>query len=132
MRHYSNAICISGVHGKTTTTSMVTQILLAANVAPTVMIGGPLGSIGSGYRVGKGDTIVLESCEYADSFLKFFPTVAVILNVDADHLDYFKNLDGVKASFAKFAGLVPPDGTIICNADDDNTMSALEQLGREL
>ncbi|NLB28797.1 MAG: UDP-N-acetylmuramate--L-alanine ligase [Clostridiales bacterium] len=132
MRHYANAICISGVHGKTTTTSMVTQILLAANVDPTVMIGGTLGSIGSGYRVGKGDTIVLESCEYADSFLKFFPTVAVILNVDADHLDYFKNLDGVKASFAKFAGLVPPDGTIICNADDDNTMSTLEPLGREL
>ena len=132
MRHYENAICISGTHGKTTTTSMVTQILLAANADPTVMIGGTLGSIGSGYRVGKGDSIVLESCEYADSFLKFFPTIAVVLNVDADHLDYFKDLDGVKASFSKFAALVPPDGAIICNADDENTMSTMVPLGREL
>lgn len=132
MRQYGNAVCIAGVHGKTTTTSMVTQILLAADTDPTVMIGGTLGTIGSGYRVGKGDTIVLESCEYADSFLKFFPTVAVVLNVDADHLDYFKNLDGVKASFARFANLVPPDGTIICNADDENTMSTLMPLDREL
>ena len=132
MRHYNNAVCISGAHGKTTTTSMVTHILLAANTDPTVMIGGTLGSIGSGYRVGGGDTIVLESCEYADSFLKFFPTIAVVLNVDADHLDYFGDIDGVKASFSKFAGLVPPTGTIICNSDDENTMSALQPLGREL
>ena len=132
MRRYANAICIAGAHGKTTTTSMVTHILLAANSDPTVMIGGTLGSIGSGYRVGKGDTIVLESCEYADSFLKFFPTIAVVLNVDADHLDYFGDLNGVKTSFAKFAGLVPPDGTIICNADDENTTSALMPLGLEL
>lgn len=132
MRSYKNAICIAGTHGKTTTTSMVTQVLLAANADPTVMIGGTLSSIGSGYRVGHGDSIVLESCEYYDSFHKFFPTIAVVLNVDADHLDYFGDLDGVKKSFATFADLVPENGTIICNGDDANTLDALRPLGREL
>jgi UDP-N-acetylmuramate--alanine ligase len=132
MRGYENAICVAGAHGKTTTTSMVTQILLAAEADPTVMIGGTLSSLGSGYRVGRGDTIVLESCEYYDSFLKFFPTVAVVLNVDADHLDYFGTLDNVKKSFAAFAALTPQTGKIVCNADDANTMDALRPLGREL
>ncbi|MDR0838631.1 MAG: UDP-N-acetylmuramate--L-alanine ligase [Oscillospiraceae bacterium] len=132
MRSYRDAICIAGSHGKTTTTSMVAQILLAANVDPTVMIGGTLPSIGSGYRVGHGRAIVLEACEYYDSFLKFFPTVAVVLNVDDDHLDYFGTFERVKASFAAFANLAPPEGTIVCNADDADTMDALRPLGREL
>ena len=132
MRGYANAVCVAGSHGKTTTTSMVTQILLAAEADPTVMIGGTLSSLGSGYRVGQGDTIVLESCEYYDSFHKFFPTVAVVLNVDADHLDYFGTLDNVKKSFADFADLTPTNGKIICNADDDNTLDALRPLKREL
>ncbi|MDR1065520.1 MAG: UDP-N-acetylmuramate--L-alanine ligase [Oscillospiraceae bacterium] len=132
MRPYRNAVCVSGTHGKTTTTSMVTQILLSAGTDPTVMIGGTLGSIGSGCRVGGGDTIVLESCEYADSFLNFFPTIAIVLNVDGDHLEYFGTLENVKKSFARFAALTPPDGHIICNADDENTMNALGGLEREL
>ncbi|MDR2664844.1 MAG: UDP-N-acetylmuramate--L-alanine ligase, partial [Oscillospiraceae bacterium] len=132
MRGYKNAVCVAGTHGKTTTTSMVTHILMAANADPTVMIGGTLPMLGSGYRVGHGDVIVLESCEYYDSFLNFSPTVAIIVNIDADHLDYFHNLDNVKRSFRNFASLVPPRGAIVCGADDENTMDALKPLGREL
>uniref|UniRef100_UPI002615B40B UDP-N-acetylmuramate--L-alanine ligase n=1 Tax=uncultured Flavonifractor sp. TaxID=1193534 RepID=UPI002615B40B len=93
---------------------------------PTVMIGGTLPLLGSGYRVGHGDTIILESCEYCNSFLSFFPTVAVILNIEADHLDFFKDLDDVEHSFRAFADLVPENGLIVANRDDANTMHTLE------
>ncbi|MCL2369038.1 MAG: UDP-N-acetylmuramate--L-alanine ligase, partial [Oscillospiraceae bacterium] len=132
MRQYQNAICIAGTHGKTTTTSMATHILLAAGVDPTVMIGGTLPKLQAGHRVGGGDTIVLESCEYYDSFHNFFPTVAVVLNVEADHLDYFTDLAAVQTSFRTFANLVPEDGCIVANGDDQNTMDALLPLGRPL
>ena len=132
MREYKDAICISGAHGKTTTTSMVSHILLAADVDPTIMIGGTLPALESGCHVGTGDIIVLESCEYYNSFHNFHPTLAVILNIDTDHLDFFKNLDGLKSSFCKFASLVPADGHIVCNGDDKNTMDALAPLGRKL
>ena len=126
MRGYKNALCISGTHGKTTTTSMCTHIIMAAQVDPTVMIGGTLPLLGSGYRVGHGDTIILESCEYCNSFLSFFPTVAVILDIEADHLDFFKDLEDVEKSFRTFADLVPEDGVIVANRDDENTMHTLE------
>ena len=126
MRGYKNALCISGTHGKTTTTSMCTHIIMAAQMDPTVMIGGTLPLLGSGYRVGHGDTIILESCEYCNSFLSFFPTVAVILNIEADHLDFFKDLDDVEHSFRAFADRVPETGLIVANADDANTMHTLE------
>ena len=132
MRHYQNALCVAGTHGKTTTTSMCTQIFLAAQRDPTVMIGGTLPALGAGHRVGKGDTIILESCEYCNSFLSFFPTVAVILNVDADHLDFFKDLEDVKHSFRRFAQLVPERGMVIADGDDKNTMDALKGLGKPL
>jgi len=132
MRGYKNAVCVSGVHGKTTTTSMVTHILLAAGADPTIMIGGTLPALGSGYRVGKGDVIALESCEYYNSFHNFYPTVAVVLNVDADHLDFFRDIDDLKSSFRKFASLVPDSGHIVCCGDDLNTMEALAPLGRNL
>ena len=103
MRRYENALCISGTHGKTTTTSMCTHIALAARVDPTVMIGGTLPLLGSGYRLGQGDTIILESCEYYNSYHSFSPTIAVILDVDDDHLDFFGNLENVKKSFRTFA-----------------------------
>ena len=126
MRGYKNALCISGTHGKTTTTSMCTHIIMAAQLDPTVMIGGTLPLLGSGYRVGHGDTIILESCEYCNSFLSFFPTVAVILNIEADHLDFFKDLADVEHSFRAFADRVPENGLIVANADDPNTMHTLE------
>lgn len=133
MRDYKDAVCVSGAHGKTTTTSMITHILLAAGKDPTVMIGGTLPIIGSGYRVGeKRDVIVVESCEYYNSFHNFRPTVAVILNIDKDHLDYFHDIENIKSSFRTFASLVPDDGHIVCNGDDENTMQTLAPLGRPL
>lgn len=128
MQHYQNAVCISGTHGKTTTTSMATHIFMAAQADPTVMIGGTLPLLHSGYRVGRGDTIILESCEYCNSFLNFFPTVAVILNVEADHLDFFKDLADIEHSFHAFADLVPQRGYIISNADDPGAREAVKGL----
>ena len=126
MKAYKNAICISGTHGKTTTTSMVAHILMEAQVDPTVMIGGYLPLLHAGHRVGDGDTILLESCEYCDSFLNFFPSLAVILNIEADHLDYFKDLYDVEKSFRKFAEL--STNGILANGDDHNTVDTLAGL----
>ncbi len=123
MKSYRNAICISGTHGKTSTTSMMTHILMAAQADPTVMIGGYLPLLHAGHRVGHGDTIVLESCEYCDSFLNFFPTIAVVLNVEADHLDYFKDLADVQDSFHRFAQLAT--GGVLSNGDDEHTVEAM-------
>ena len=128
MKAYRHAICVSGTHGKTTTTSMLTQICMEAGKDPTVMIGGYLPLLGAGHRVGQGDTIILESCEYCNSFLNFFPTTAVVLDIDADHLDFFKDLEDVKHSFRRFAELVPADGLIVANGDDKNTLDALDGL----
>ena len=126
MRAYKNAICISGTHGKTTTTSMVAHILMEADMDPTVMIGGFLPLLHAGHRVGSGDTILLESCEYCDSFLNFFPSLAVVLNVEADHLDYFKDLADVEKSFRQFAELSTHG--ILANGDDKNTVETLAGL----
>ena len=126
MRAYKNAICISGTHGKTTTTSMMAHVLMAAEKDPTVMIGGYLPLLHAGHRVGKGDTILLESCEYCDSFLNFFPSLAVVLNIEADHLDYFKDLADVEKSFRHFAELSTQG--ILANGDDKNTVDTLAGL----
>ena len=128
MQHYPNALCVSGTHGKTTTTSMCTHIFMAAEADPTVMIGGTLPLLHSGYRVGHGDTIILESCEYCNSFLCFYPTVAVILNVEEDHLDFFKDLNDIERSFHKFAELVPNAGFVIANADNRGAMDSVAGL----
>jgi len=126
MQEYKNAVCISGTHGKTTTTSMMTHILMEAAWDPTVMIGGELPLLKAGHRVGQGDTILLESCEYCDSFLNFYPTLAVVLNVEADHLDYFKDLKDVQKSFRAFAKL--STGGVLANGDDLHTAQALRGL----
>ena len=125
MRAYKNAICVAGTHGKTTTTSMLTHIFIEAQRDPTVMIGGYLPLLHACHRVGKGDTIILESCEYCNSFLNFYPTTAVILDVDADHLDFFKDLSDVEHSFREFAELVPQGGLVVANGDDANTVETL-------
>ena len=132
MLDYKNALCISGTHGKTTTTSMASHILMAAEADPTIMIGGTLPLLHAGHRVGAGDTIVMESCEYCNSFLNFYPTVAVILDIEADHLDFFKDLDEIKQSFREFASHVPENGTVIVNLDDENTMDAVKGLERNI
>ena len=131
-RDYSNALCIAGTHGKTTTTSMCTHILMAADKDPTVMIGGTLPLLNAGHRVGHGNTIVMEACEYYNSFLSFYPTVAVILNVEADHLDFFKDLEDVERSFHAFASRVPADGYIVANMDDENTMETVKGIDRKI
>ena len=128
MRHYPNALCVAGTHGKTTTTSMCTHIFMAAEADPTVMIGGTLPLLEACHRVGHGDTIILESCEYCNSFLSFAPTVAVILNVEADHLDFFKDLEDIKVSFRKFAELVPSSGSVIVNNDNAGARSIAHGL----
>ena len=132
MPGYKNALCISGTHGKTTTTSMCTHILMAAEKDPTVMIGGTLPLLKASHRVGKGDTIVMESCEYYNSFWAFYPTVAVILNIEADHLDFFSGIDDIKHSFRVFASHVKKGGYIVANHDDKNAMEAVAGLGQKL
>ena len=132
MGDYRHALCVSGTHGKTTTTSMCTHICMAAELDPTIMIGGNLPLLGTGYRIGGGDTIVLESCEYCNSFLSFRPTVAVILNVEEDHMDFFHSLGEIQQSFRTFAELVPDGGCVVANADDRNTMDALKGIDRPL
>ena len=126
MQAYKNAVCISGTHGKTTTTSMVTHILMEAQWDPTVMIGGYLPLLHAGHRVGNGDTIIMESCEYCDSFLNFFPTLAVVLNIEEDHLDYFKDLAAIEKSFHTFAEMATSG--ILANGDDQNTVDSLQGL----
>ena len=126
MQAYRHAICVDGTHGTTTTPSMLAHVLMAADLDPTVMIGGFLPLLGAGHRVGGGDTILLESCEYCDSFLNFFPTLAIILNIEADHLDYFKDLEQIQTSFRRFAALATDH--ILVNGDDANTLRAVDGL----
>lgn len=120
MSNYHTAVNIAGTHGKTTTTSMLTEILLAANTDPTISVGGILNSIGGNIRVGHSDIFVTEACEYTNSFLAFHPTVSIILNVKADHLDFFKDIDDIRHSFKLFVEKLPSDGTLIINSDIEN------------
>lgn len=115
MRNYKIPVAISGTHGKTTTTSMVSEILLKAGVDPTLSIGGILQSIGGNIRVGKSDYFVTEACEYTNSFLSFFPKIGIILNVEEDHMDFFHDIYEIRESFHKFASLLPNDGLLIIN-----------------
>ena len=117
---YHNTISISGTHGKTTTTSMISVCFLEAHKDPSIQVGSILKQIDGNYRVGNSDYFILESCEYVESFLKFHPKTEIILNIDNDHLDYFKDLDHVKNAFVKFVQLLPNDGLLILNADDAN------------
>ncbi len=133
MSAYKNAVCFSGTHGKTTATSMMTHIAMEGGLDPTVMIGGYLNLLDAGHRVGGGDTIIMESCEYCNSFLNFTPTIAVILDIDEDHLDFFKDLQDIQHSFRTFAELTPADrGVVIANGMDKNTMDALEGIQRRV
>ena len=132
MSQYRHALCVSGTHGKTTTTSMCTHIAMAAGTDPSIMIGGDIPLLGCGYRIGSGDTFVLEACEYRNSFLHFRPTIAVVLNVEEDHMDFFHSLEEIQHSFRTFAASVPEEGFVVANADDANTMQALSGLDRKM
>ncbi|HEX2945693.1 MAG TPA: UDP-N-acetylmuramate--L-alanine ligase [Clostridia bacterium] len=128
MKKYHESIAISGTHGKTTTTSMISMILLEEGLDPTIHIGGELSAIGGTTRIGASDYFVAEACEYTGSFLKFYPYLAVILNIEYDHADYYKNFNEVKEAFLGFARLVPEDGCLLANADDAAAMDIMDQV----
>ena len=128
MANFAKSIAVAGTHGKTTTTSMLTHILLQADTDPTVSVGGMLDRIGGNIRVGHSDLFLTEACEYTNSFLSFFPTLGIILNMDADHLDFFKDIDDIRHSFRKFAELLPADGALIINADTPKYEMVAENL----
>ncbi len=128
MKNYEIPIAVSGTHGKTTTTSMISEILLAADTDPTLSVGGILKSIGGNIRIGHSDYFVTEACEYTNSFLSFFPKISIILNIEEDHLDFFKDLADIRSSFHHFAGLLPQDGALIING----TIPAYEEITKEL
>ncbi len=128
MSTFEHAICVAGTHGKTTTTSMLAQVFVEAGEDPGVHIGGELDAIGGGTRVGRGSTFIAEACEYNGSFWHFFPTIAVILNIDEDHLDFYRDLDDIEASFRRFAGLVPEDGWVVGWGDDSRVRRVLGSL----
>jgi len=128
MANYETAIAVSGTHGKTTTTSMISSILLAAGTDPTISVGGILPAIGGNIRVGQSETFLTEACEYTNSFLHFFPTIGIILNIEEDHLDFFKDLDDIRRSFRRFAQLIPADGLLIINSDIENWQEIAEGL----
>ncbi len=123
---YPHSICVSGTHGKTTTTGLITTALIDAGMDPSAIIGGKLPSIGANGRPGGHDKIVVESCEYVDTFLQLHPWLAVILNVDADHLDYFKTLDNIVKSFHQFAKQT--SGYLVVNRDDPEAMLAIDGI----
>lgn len=117
MKNYNTAIAVSGTHGKTTTTSMFSSVLLAADTDPTISVGGILEAIGGNIRVGKSETFITEACEYTNSFLSFYPTLSIILNIEEDHMDFFKDLDDIMNSFKLFARRLPKDGSLIINKE---------------
>ncbi len=117
MKGYETPIAVSGTHGKTTTTSMISEILLAADADPTLSIGGILKTIRGNFRIGHSGLFVTEACEYTNSFLSFFPKISIILNIEEDHLDFFRDIDDIRASFHQFAALLPSDGTLIINGE---------------
>ena len=128
MDNYKDSIAVAGTHGKTTTTSMITHILLHACADPTVSVGGILKSIDGNIRVGNSDVFLTEACEYTNSFLNFYPKYAVILNIEEDHLDFFKDLADIRSSFHKFAQNVPADGAVIINGQISNYQEITQGL----
>ena len=128
MRNYRQAVAVSGTHGKTTTTSMITDILLAGDMDPTISVGGILQDIGGNIRVGSPELFVTEACEYTNSFLSFYPTMEVILNIEEDHLDFFKGIEDIRHSFRLFAEKLPSGGLLVINSG----IHAVEEITRGL
>jgi len=126
MKGHKYGIAVSGTHGKTTTTSMVSHVILEENLDPTILVGGELDVIGGNVLAGSSDYFITEACEYKASFLKFFPHIGVILNIDEDHLDYYKDLNHIKDTFKKFVNIIPNDGYAIINADDADCLDVIE------
>ena len=132
MKEFKMPVSISGTHGKTTTTSMLSTVLLHAEEDPTILVGGELNSIGGNYHVGTDKYLIFEGCEYVDSFLKFNPYSAIILNIEEDHLDYFDGIEQIKESFNKFMRKIPKEGFVVVNADDPNVMNSTHDVECEI
>ncbi len=128
MLNYKTPIAVAGTHGKTTTTSMLSHVLLAGEKDPTISVGGILKAINGNIRVGNSDVFVTEACEYTNSFLHFFPKISIILNVEEDHMDFFKDIDDIRNSFHEFAKLLPEDGTLIINREIEKMDTITEGL----
>ena len=132
MDNYEQSIAVAGTHGKTTTTSMISQILLEAKTDPTITVGGILEAINGNLRVGESEVFISEACEYTNSFLNFRPKYSIILNVEAEHLDFFKDLDDIRKSFHKFAANTLADGATIINGEIDNYAEIVEGLPQKI
>jgi UDP-N-acetylmuramate--alanine ligase len=127
MKGHKYNVAIAGTHGKTTCTSMISHLTLEADLDPTILVGGDLDLIGGNYRIGESDYFITEACEYKESFLRFFPYVGIILNIDADHLDYYRDIDHINETFEKFARLVPKDGYLVGYGGDTRVKAILEK-----
>ena len=132
MNNYSRSVAVAGTHGKTTTTSMLTHILLAAKADPTISVGGILKAIDGNIRVGSSDCFVTEACEYTNSFLHFYPKYSVVLNVEAEHLDFFKDYDDIRHSFHRFLANTADDGAIILNGEISDRDELTGQLSTKV
>lgn len=126
MKGHKFNVAVAGTHGKTTTTSMISHVALSANLDPTILVGGDLDIINGNFRVGNSEYFITEACEYKQSFLRFFPYVGIILNIDADHLDFYKDINHIKDTFKEFVALIPEDGYIIGNADDEKVLEVIK------
>ena len=129
MSHYKNSVAVSGTHGKTTTTSMLSHIFLQAETDPTISVGGILKAIHGNIKIGRSENFITEACEYTNSFLKFNPKIEIILNIEEDHLDFFKDIHDIRRSFKAFAEKLPDDGTLVINGEIDNIGELTQNLG---
>ncbi len=132
MQAYKKPLCIAGTHGKTTTTSMVSEVFMQAKTDPTISVGGILSSINSNFKIGSDEYFILETCEYCDTFLEFDPHSAIILNIDEDHMDYFKNLDHIYNSFEKFVSYAKEDACVVINTDIKDYQKITKNLNSKL
>ena len=128
MKGHKYNVAVAGTHGKTTTTSMISHITLNSKLDPTILVGGELDIIGGNVRAASSDYFITEACEYKGSFLKFFPYIGVILNIDADHLDYYKDINDIQQAFLSFARLIPDNGYLICNSEDKKIQEIIPKL----
>lgn len=128
MKNYDKAIAVAGSHGKTTTTSLISLVLEYSSLDPTILVGGELDEIDGNIKIGESEHFITEACEYFESFLKFHPFIGIILNIDEDHLDYFRNIEHIKDAFRQFSNLIPEEGFLIANGDDENVKEVISNL----
>ncbi len=129
---FSKTIAISGTHGKTTTTSMISLCFLESNLDPSIQVGSVLKQINGNYKIGNSDYFVIEACEYVDSFLSFYPQTEIILNIEEEHLDYFKDINQIKESFIKFTNNLPTNGNLVINIDNNNCVDIIDKLRKDI